>query len=95
MILFWDLRNESPEIMDEDGIMWSYGEDSVAVEHDPNTGRYWMKICKTCDITPFNTPDRFEVFDEIQMIWCELSETDFEFYKKIKRMSGCPEGCGY
>lgn len=87
IFLFWDLLNDTPEILGEDGEFYSYGEDSVAIDQG-NGGRYWMKLCKISNVHPLNSSDRFEIFDPRLDCWTDLSSTDIETYREVFKLAG-------
>ena len=62
--LFWDKLNDSPNILGEDGELYFYSEDSVAINQGApdEECRHWVHTCKLGDNQPFNNPDRY--------LWC-------------------------
>ncbi len=87
MILFWDLANDTPEILDENGDFHSYYEDIVAIRQNLASGRGWFKLDKLQDVTAINTPDRFEIYDELIGDWIKCTNCSEITWKKVMRLA--------
>lgn len=88
LFLFWDKRNDTPELLGEDGEFYSYGEDSIAIARNEEGGYYWTQLEKLKDVTPLNTPERFEVFNPESNLWESILSADEDLIKKIQKHVG-------
>lgn len=90
MFLFWDLKNNSSELLGDDGEFWSYSEDHVVIDQGgPDEEAYtWYKLCKVSNVHPINEPSRFEVYDPRLNEWVNLQSTNLKTYREIYKLAG-------
>ncbi len=91
IFLFWDVTNDTPEILGEDGEFYFYSEDSVAIEQDPETGRMWTKSNKMQDITPLNNYDKFEFWSELANDWIPWGSATMAEVKLVHKCAHDPD----
>lgn len=89
MILFWDTLNDNPEILGDDGQLWYYGEDQVAINQGSEGGRYWVKLCKVSNSHAFNdSKGRYQIYDPRLNAWVNLQSTHIETYREVYNLMG-------
>ena len=90
MFLFWDKRNDTPEILGDDGLFYSYGEDEVAIEQGcPDSQcRYWIELESRTDITPLNNYHRYDIFDPQLNEWVQCECSRKELWQEVQRLAG-------
>lgn len=90
IFLFWDLQEDTLEILGEDGEFYAYGEDSVAIDQGAaeRLCRYWIKMDKIRDVHPLNTSERYEIFDPRKMDWVKFMGCDFKTFTEVCLQAG-------
>jgi hypothetical protein len=91
VILFWDVKNDAPVILGDNGEFYFYGEDNVAIEQGLESGRYWCKLKKMQDITPLNDLERHEVMCPSTGQWIPLAQTTEDLTEIIHRAALDPD----